>query len=201
MHLKARETAVMVIDMTIQERKYHQIYPNTSFFAIQERISILMDRARAVDIPIIHMIFDPKRKPPCPAFQHTTNIGLELMLNMDCHHEFFDVNSMPQIGDWCMVKNRMSAFVECRGNNNVFIDPVRQYVRGAITTLIVCGVETSMCVETTAIDAKSEHKYRVFVPQDTTTELHFDNKQYSIEYMKSQGIDVPASIDDLYFDL
>lgn len=68
----------------------------------------------------------------------------------------------PSEGDFVVDKNRYSAFY------GTGLEPILTSL--GIEHLVVCGVTTNMCVETTARDA-SQRDYRVFVVSDATGEL------------------------------
>ena len=67
----------------------------------------------------------------------------------------------PQPEDIVVIKNRYSAFF-----STTFTDHLR---RLSITDLVLCGVTTSMCVESTARDA-AQRDYRTFVVTDATAD-------------------------------
>ena len=68
----------------------------------------------------------------------------------------------PQPEDIIVIKNRYSAFF-----STTFTDHLR---RLSITDLVLCGVTTSMCVESTARDA-AQRDYRTFVVTDATADI------------------------------
>ena len=68
----------------------------------------------------------------------------------------------PQPEDIVVIKNRYSAFF-----STTFTDHLR---RLSITDLVLCGVTTSMCVESTARDA-AQRDYRTFVVTDATADI------------------------------
>ena len=68
----------------------------------------------------------------------------------------------PQPEDIIVIKNRYSAFF-----STTFMDHLR---RLSITDLVLCGVTTSMCVESTARDA-AQRDYRTFVVTDATADI------------------------------
>jgi len=69
---------------------------------------------------------------------------------------------VPQEQDFVVDKNRYSAFYATS------LDSILSSLR--VTNLVLAGVTTNMCVETTARDA-SQRDYRVFVVSDATGEL------------------------------
>jgi ureidoacrylate peracid hydrolase len=72
---------------------------------------------------------------------------------------------VPQPQDFVVDKNRYSAFY------GTGLEPILTSL--GISRLVVCGVTTNMCVETTARDA-SQRDYRTFVVEDATGELDPD---------------------------
>jgi ureidoacrylate peracid hydrolase len=68
----------------------------------------------------------------------------------------------PVDGETVIDKNRPSAFYATN------IEPILNGL--GIDSLVVCGVTTNICVETTVRDA-SQRDYKVFVPKDATGEL------------------------------
>lgn len=69
-------------------------------------------------------------------------------------------------------KSRYSAFYGTR------LEPVLTSL--GIRSLVICGVTTNMCVETTARDA-SQRDYRTFVVEDATGEFDADRHRHSLE--------------------
>jgi ureidoacrylate peracid hydrolase len=76
--------------------------------------------------------------------------------------ELVDELKEPGPGDFIVDKNRYSAFYGTR------LEPILTSLR--IDTLVICGVTTNMCVETTARDAM-QRDYRTFIVRDATGEL------------------------------
>jgi ureidoacrylate peracid hydrolase len=76
--------------------------------------------------------------------------------------ELVDELKDPGPGDFIVDKNRYSAFYGTR------LEPILTSLR--IDTLVICGVTTNMCVETTARDAM-QRDYRTFIVRDATGEL------------------------------
>ena len=68
----------------------------------------------------------------------------------------------PNSGDFVIDKSRYSAFYGTR------LEPLLNGL--GVHSLILCGVTTNICVETTARDA-SQRDYRVFIVKDATGEL------------------------------
>ncbi len=77
----------------------------------------------------------------------------------------------PEPGDFVVEKNRYSAFY------GTGLEPILTSL--SIERLVMCGVTTNMCVETTARDA-SQRDYRVFVVSDATGELDEDRHRMAL---------------------
>jgi ureidoacrylate peracid hydrolase len=93
----------------------------------------------------------------------------------------------PAPGDVVIDKSRYSAFYGTR------LQPVLDGLRAR--TLVVCGVTTNICVETTVRDA-AQRDYRVFVAADATGELtrdRHDNALAIIDY----GFGSVVTVDDI----
>ena len=69
----------------------------------------------------------------------------------------------PQAGDFIVEKSRYSAFY------STGLEPILRSL--AIDTLVICGVTTHYCVESTARDA-SQRDYKVFLVKDATAEVN-----------------------------
>jgi ureidoacrylate peracid hydrolase len=75
----------------------------------------------------------------------------------------------PHDGDYVLDKNRASAF---------YATPLETWLRGlGIEDLVVCGVTTNCCVETSVRDA-SQRDYRTFVVADAVAE--YDDERHSV---------------------
>ena len=77
----------------------------------------------------------------------------------------------PQPEDFVVDKNRYSAFY------GTGLEPILTSL--GVGNLVICGVTTNMCVETTARDA-SQRDYRVFVVSDATGELEESRHQMAL---------------------
>lgn len=82
----------------------------------------------------------------------------------------------PQPGDYVLEKNRPSSF---------YATPLETWLNGLGTEeLVVCGVTTNCCVETTVRDA-SQRDYRTFVVEDAVAE--FDEERHRVA-LRSMGM-------------
>ena len=80
----------------------------------------------------------------------------------------------PEKTDTVIEKNRPSSFYETRLDS--FLRPL------GIQNLVVCGVTTNICVETTVRDA-TQRNYRSFVVRDATGEVEQDRYDVSLKTM------------------
>ena len=79
-----------------------------------------------------------------------------------------------QDGDFVVDKNRPSAFYATG------IEPILNGL--AVDNLVVCGVTTNCCVESTVRDA-SQRDYRVFVVHDAVAEYEDDRQAVALKSM------------------
>lgn len=78
----------------------------------------------------------------------------------------------PRDGEVIIKKNRPSAF---------YSTPLESYLRAMkIQNLVICGVTTNICVETTARDA-SQRDYRTFVVSDAVGEVEQDRHDAALK--------------------
>jgi len=80
----------------------------------------------------------------------------------------------PEQGDHIVDKNRPSAFYSAG------MEPLLKNL--GITDLVVCGVTTNCCVETTVRDA-SQRDYRTFVVEDAVAEYEEDRNTVALKSM------------------
>jgi ureidoacrylate peracid hydrolase len=81
----------------------------------------------------------------------------------------------PSPGEVVIVKNRPSSFYATR---------LESYLRAQrILNLVVCGVTTNICVETTVRDA-SQRDYRTFVVRDAVGEVEEDRHTIALKAME-----------------
>ena len=80
----------------------------------------------------------------------------------------------PQDGDFVVDKNRPSAF---------YATSMETILNGLdVDSLVVCGVTTNCCVETSVRDA-SQRDFKTFVVQDAVAELDDERHQVALKYM------------------
>ena len=94
----------------------------------------------------------------------------------------------PETGDFIVDKNRYSAFYGTR------LEPMLTSM--GIRSLVVCGVTTNMCVETTVRDAM-QRDYRAFVVRDATGEVDPQRHEFALQTMAfgfGRVVDVAAVV-------
>jgi ureidoacrylate peracid hydrolase len=92
----------------------------------------------------------------------------------------------PAPGDFVIDKSRYSAFYGTR------LEPVLNGL--GVRSLIICGVTTNICVETTARDA-SQRDYRVFVVREATGELTRERHENALAILQ-YGFGWVVSLDE-----
>ena len=80
----------------------------------------------------------------------------------------------PRPGDYVVDKNRPSSFYATG------LEPILNGLD--IDSLVICGVTTNCCVETTVRDA-SQRDYKTFVVADATGELEQERHDFAINTM------------------
>jgi len=177
--LSSDRTALLVIDM--QNGFCH---PEGSFAGLGLDVSMtndaiggvrkLVDAARAAAVPIIYTRYVYRAdyrdggvlvQDLLPALADTKSLAAGSW-DADIVDEL-----TPEDDDFIIDKNRYSAFYGTR------IEPILTSL--GIDSLVMCGVTTNMCVETSARDA-SQRDYRVFVVSDATGELDKERHEHAL---------------------
>lgn len=134
-------------------------------WAIVPRLKSLLESARAVGVPVIYALNTQRdgalyMSAAELARRAKKSGGDPLLWTIEgtWGHQVVDPIA-PQEGDFTVVKHRPSAFFQTD------LDLILRNL--GVECLIVTGVGTSGCVESTARDAQS-HDYYVIIPEDTT---------------------------------
>ena len=183
-------TALVVVDM---QRDYccsggiltRMGFDITPVQALAPRLAGLVDQARKALVPIIHlkMAILPELRSPALA-EHYRGVGLGRPLDPSLS-EFFEV--VPRPGDIVIQKYRYSGFVSTY---------LERYLRAnGVQTLVITGVATNVCVESTARDGFMRD-YSVVIPRDMTEGTSPEAKQWSLETLGNFFAEIVAS-DDL----
>lgn len=170
MQLDNRPTALLVIDMqnafcNDAGSMIKRGFDNTGLKKPVEPCIRLVNAARAAGVPVIQTQFVRH-----PSY---ADVGLALREIMpgalavdSLHIGSWDAEIIPELGpapsDLIVAKNRPSAFYATQLES--FLSALK------VENLVVCGVTTNMCVETTVRDA-AQRDFRVFVAQDAVGEM------------------------------
>ena len=170
MELTKERTALVVIDM---QRAFLEDEGSlaqagidiTGLKAAMEGCKRLLASARQAGIPVIHTRY--VYRPDYADGGILVNYIMPQLREVDSlvagtpDIEIVD-ELAPVDGETVIDKNRPSAFYATN------IEPLLNGL--GVDSLVVCGVTTNICVETTVRDA-SQRDYKVFVPKDATGEL------------------------------
>ena len=170
MELARERTALVVIDM---QRAFLEDEGSlaqagidiTGLKAAMEGCKRLLASARQAGIPVIHTRY--VYRPDYADGGILVNYIMPQLREVDSlaagtpDIEIVD-ELAPVDGETVIDKNRPSAFYATN------IEPLLNGL--GVDSLVVCGVTTNICVETTVRDA-SQRDYKVFVPKDATGEL------------------------------
>ena len=170
MELSKERTALVVIDM---QRAFLEDEGSlaqagidiTGLKAAMEGCKRLLASARQAGVPVIHTRY--VYRPDYADGGILVNYIMPQLREVDSlvagtpDIEIVD-ELAPVDGETVIDKNRPSAFYATN------IEPLLNGL--GVDSLVVCGVTTNICVETTVRDA-SQRDYKVFVPKDATGEL------------------------------
>ena len=177
--LTTKNTALLVIDM--QNGFCH---PEGSFGQLEMPVELLaaaipgsvrlVEGARAAGVPIIftRYMYRPDYKDGGLLVQEILPALAELNSLAQGTWDAAIVDELtPTDDDFIVDKNRYSAFYGTR------LEPMLTSM--GIDSLVMCGVTTNMCVETSARDA-SQRDYKTWVVSDATGELDVDRKEHAL---------------------
>lgn len=177
MKLRASDTALVVVDMQNAFLKKNGSMVARGFdiaplLPSVEPCAELIDLARAAGIQIVYtrFVYRPDYKDAGVAVRNFTpnTITTNSLAAGTWDVEVID-RLTPQPGDIVIDKNRPSAFI------NTPLEGILRNLR--IQSLVICGITTNICVETTARDA-SQRDYDTFVVSDATAE--YDSNRYAV---------------------
>ena len=134
----------------------------------------LVEAARAMDVPVVFTRYVYRSD-----YRDGGLLVQELMPELakanSLKAETWDVEIVdeltPRPGDFVIDKNRYSAFY------GTGLEPILTSL--GINSLVICGVTTNMCVETTARDAM-QRDYRTFIVRDATGELDPQRHEFAL---------------------
>ena len=177
-HLRAKlnpeSTALIIIDMQkdfcCEGGVFHKRgFDIRSAQKLAKRLNSFLKEARNVLKHIIHLQMIKK-----PEFTSPLVDDLYSRIKMERSYdpalaEFYEV--IPQTGDIVIPKHKYSGFV------STYLDPFLRSKR--INTLIITGLATNVCVESTARDGFMK-EYYIVIPSDLTEGTNTDAKKWSL---------------------
>ncbi|MDL4842669.1 cysteine hydrolase family protein [Aquibacillus rhizosphaerae] len=117
--------------------------------------------------PIIYIQHKDKEDPDLIAKVFSPNMELKQYVENSWDSEIID-ELKPEDGDYIIEKSRFSAFYHTQ------LDELLREL--GVETLVVTGVATNLCVESTIRDA-FYREYQVFVPKEATASYTFEQEQ------------------------
>jgi len=182
MKLTAENTALLVVDMQNgfchENGSVNQVgLPAARLQPAIEPCQRLIAAARGADIPIIYTRYVYR-----PDYSDGGVMVHELIPALKDGHCLaagtWDIEVLDELtpgdDDYIIDKNRPSAFFSAE------MEPMLK--RLGISDLVVCGVTTNCCVETTVRDA-SQRDYRTFVVEDAVAEYEDDRNDVALKSM------------------
>jgi ureidoacrylate peracid hydrolase len=182
MELTAENTALLVVDMQNgfchDDGSVNQIgLPAARLQTAIEPCRQLIAAARGANIPIIYTRYVYR-----PDYTDGGVMVHELIPDLKNGHCLaagtWDIEVLDELApgddDFIIDKNRPSAFFSAE------MEPMLK--RLGISDLVVCGVTTNCCVETTVRDA-SQRDYRTFVVEDAVAEYEDDRNDVALKSM------------------
>lgn len=136
---------------------------------LASRLNEFVNRARKVQKFIVHIKMELNSYLRSPALaEHYERVGLQREYNPS-YSEFY--GAIPREGEVIIPKYRYSGFV------STYFD---QYLRSnGIKTLILTGLATNVCVESTARDGFMRD-YQIIIPEDMTEGTSLEAKKWSL---------------------
>ena len=182
MKLRAENSALLVVDMQNgfchDDGSVNQVgLPASRLQPAIEPCRRLIAAGRGANIPIIYTRYVYR-----PDYTDGGVMVHELIPDLKNGHCLaagtWDIEVLDELapvgGDYIIDKNRPSAF---------FATGMEPILKGlAIRDLVVCGVTTNCCVETTVRDA-SQRDYRTFVVKDAVAEYEDDRNDVALKSM------------------
>jgi len=182
-------TALLIIDMQrdyccqggVFDRRGFDIGPARD---LSHRLNVFLDKARARLPHIVHLRMVKVPGLPSPAgAEHNARLGIDRKYD-PAFGAFYEVE--PKGSEMVIDKYKYSGFV------STYLD---QFLKGNnIKTLVITGLATNVCVESTARDAFMRD-YHVVVPEDLTEGSTVEAKQWSLANLAMFFGEVVRSID------
>jgi ureidoacrylate peracid hydrolase len=164
-----KHTALIIVDMQRDYCCKGGIFDRRGFDVNPARLNGFLGKARKVLKHIIHvkMVKVPGLLSPAKQ-EHYGRLGIERNYH-PAYGEFYKVN--PRKGETVVAKCNYSAFV------STYLDQILR--SNGVETLIVGGVATNVCVESTARDGFTLD-YHIVVPSDLTEGTSAEAKKWSL---------------------
>jgi nicotinamidase-related amidase len=162
------KTAIIVVDM------------------INDFVDGVLGSSHAQDIvPAVSelLAFGRRNNMPCIFTNDSHLLGIDRELKLWGDHGIKDTEGSqvvpalkPIEGDYVVTKRRYSAFFQT--------DLELTLRELGVNKLIIAGVATNICVQSTAIDALYRN-YEIVIPKETTASFDPEARLYSLEYLKT----------------
>ncbi len=189
------DTALLVVDMQkgFFDNRYSLGQAGMDVTPLREAIPgvlRLLGLARAADVPVIFTRFVYARGLRDFPRRRRERNAARLALN-SLGEGTEEIELVPELGarpdELVIDKSRPSSFYGTR------LEPI--LTSASIRNLVICGVTTNICVETTARDA-GQRDYGVYVVRDAVAEMHPGRNHYALFGMAWSFADI-VTVDDI----
>lgn len=167
-------TALVIIDMQkdycCEGGAFHRMgYDIAPAKALAVRLNAFLGHAREMLKNIVHIKMTKIDSLSSPAgLEHYKRLGIDRQYN-PAYSEFYEV--LPREGEVVIPKYRHSAFVSTY---------LEQFLKiRQVQTLVITGLATNVCVESTARDGFARD-YHIVIPEDLTEGTSQDAKKWSL---------------------
>lgn len=168
------QTALLIVDMQKDYCCEGGIFHRTGYDVeiakvLAIRLNLFLNQARKALKHIVHLKMTKIAFLSSPAaLEHYQRLGIERLYD-PAYSDFYEV--IPLEGDLVIPKYRHSGFVSTYLEHFLHI--------GGIKTLIITGLATNICVESTARDGFARD-YHIVVPEDLTEGTSPEAKKWSL---------------------
>lgn len=168
----ASDTAIIMIDMHnsyLSDDGFRERLGYPRIWRLEETIEecrLMLERARELGIPVIYTrsVKRKDRADYLPQYEHVLRRALDGWVSVSPEHDLWKRELMeavaPQPGDYVIDKGRWCSFTHTE------LEPMLKNL--GITRLVVAGLQTNVCVETTVRSALMKN-YLVAVPEDAVS--------------------------------
>lgn len=174
MKVSPEQSALIVIDMQKDYCSEGGVFHKMGFDvepakSLAARLNVFLSQARKVLKYIVHLKMTKIDFLSAPAgLEHYKRMGFDRQYD-PAYSEFYEV--IPKEGEPIIPKYRHSGFI------STYLD---QYLRiGGVKTLILTGLATNVCVESTARDGFARD-YHIVIPEDLTEGTSLEAKKWSL---------------------